>query len=286
MAAQRYPDEYDGIMAGAPAVYWSEIETTMFWPQMYMALTNQFPHECELDAIRTLAIDFCDRFDGVQDYVISDPETCLRVFNPFKFVGLKFICAETNSTIRLSKAAAAVSNATWWGPRKATGESVWYGPEIGADLTGHFSLLGQPSVANTVCDINGTCKGQVNDLTMWWYKNFAAKDPEFDYTKLTHEDFDRLSHLVKEEFASFIETDDPDISDFRDKGGKMITYHGLVSVLLFVEQSATIFFKRKKLTKSVRRHHPRWRVKTLLQQSGQDASRRPRLLPALRDSRL
>jgi len=236
MAAQRYPDMYDGIMAGAPAVYWSEIETSMFWPQVYMVLTNQFPHGCELDAIRTLAIDFCDELDGVRDYIISNPEECLRLFDPFRYVGTKLACAETNGTLQLSKAAAAVSNATWWGPRTSTGERVWYGPKIGADLTGDYSLLSLPSVANTVCDVNGTCKGEVNDLTMWWYRNFAAKDPKFDYTKLTHEEFDRLSRLAKQEFASFIETDDPDLAAFRDRGGKMITYHGLVSALVSVQQ--------------------------------------------------
>jgi hypothetical protein len=228
MAAQRYPDLYDGIMAAAPAVYWSEIEVSLFWPQMYMLLTDQYPRECELDAVRNLAIDFCDELDGVRDRIISKPTECLKLFDPFLHVGRRIACAETNTTVPLSRAAAAVSRAAWRGPRRATGEQVWYGPEIGADLTGHYSLLQQPSVANTICDGQGNCKGSVNNLTMWWYRNFAAKDPKFDYTKLTHEEFDRLSHLAKQEFASFIQTDDPDLGPFKKRGGKMMTYHGLV----------------------------------------------------------
>jgi len=51
MLAQRYPDAYDGIMAGAPGIYWPELLASGQWPQQVMKTLDSYPYGCELDTI-------------------------------------------------------------------------------------------------------------------------------------------------------------------------------------------------------------------------------------------
>jgi hypothetical protein len=64
-----------------------------------------------------------------------------------------------------------------------------------------------------------------------WFKLFVARDPEFDISNLTHAEFDRLAHLGRQMYGSLMNANDPDLAAFRDAGGKMVSFHGLVCVL-------------------------------------------------------
>jgi hypothetical protein len=58
----------------------------------------------------------------------------------------------------------------------------------------------------------------------------VKKDPDWDYTKITSvEEYARLFHASAQEFDSIIGTFDSNLSAFRDVGGKMINFHGMVS---------------------------------------------------------
>jgi hypothetical protein len=60
-----------------------------------------------------------------------------------------------------------------------------------------------------------------------WLRYWVAANPELDMTNLSRKEFDHLSHLGVQRYDSVIGTRDPDITAFRDAGGKMITWHGL-----------------------------------------------------------
>lgn len=224
MLAQRYPDLYDGIAAAAPAVNWNYIFFTMFYPQLIMNLAGQYPQGCELDAITAAAISACDGLDGVVDGVISNPEECH--FDPYTMVGKVFNCSGKDTQI--SEIAATVANVTWTGPKTAGGVNVWSGPQIGSDISGTFSGVG---TAGTNCT-SGTCVGQPQSLSTDWLNYLVQKDPNFDYTNITHEQYDDMFHAALQEYTSSIETADPDLSRFRASGGKIITYHGLADNLI------------------------------------------------------
>lgn len=228
MLAQRYPTAYDGIAAGAPAIYWTELFSTIQWPQQFMNIIGHYPYGCELDAISAAAISDCDGLDGVVDGVISDPDACLASFDPFQLVGTSIDCLQADGQIQISFAAAAVSNATWHGASTADGRPLWHGLSPGADLTGDGpSANGQRGIAATNCS-SGTCVGAPNALGSQWLQLFVAKDPNFHFGNLTHAEFDRIVHASRQEFTSLINTDDPDLSAFRNAGGKMVSFHGLV----------------------------------------------------------
>ncbi|KPM36266.1 hypothetical protein AK830_g10282 [Neonectria ditissima] len=220
MLAQRYPNAYDGILASAPAINWAEVITSGYWPQFLMNQIDHYPHPCEFTYLAQAATDACDLLDGVADGVISDPEACH--FDPFTVVGNTVQCSEGEEIV-LSRGAAVIANATWSGPRASDGRFLWHGLGYSADFTGGQFKAG---VAMTECD-NSTCSGVPSPLTTQWIQLFVQKDASFALTSITHEDLDRIYHAAISEYNSMLGTNDPDLSDFRNAGGKLLTFHGL-----------------------------------------------------------
>lgn len=221
MLAQRYPTAYDGIAASAPAIYLSQFVFGAFWPQLFMALLGEYPHPCEFDAITAAAVAACDSSDGAVDGIVSDPDSCQ--FDPYSLVGTTINCSDTGRDQQISVAAAKVVNATWAGAVSSTGSFLWHGLNRDAVLTGPLGT------ASTECDVNGTCAGKPASLITDWIRLFVQKDPAFSVSNMTHTEFDRLFHASVQQFTSIIGTNDANLAEFRDAGGKMLTYHGLVS---------------------------------------------------------
>ena len=64
--AQRYPENYDGIVAAAPEINFDNLLVAFDWGQVVMRKENYFPPTCEFEAIRQAAIEACDEIDGVK----------------------------------------------------------------------------------------------------------------------------------------------------------------------------------------------------------------------------
>lgn len=64
--AQRYPENYDGIVAAAPGINFDNLLVAFDWGQVVMRKENYFPPTCEFEAIRQAAIEACDEIDGVK----------------------------------------------------------------------------------------------------------------------------------------------------------------------------------------------------------------------------
>lgn len=184
-----------------------------------------------MDALTEAVIAACDPLDGVTDGLISDAEACS--FDPFSMVGKVVNCTATGEEVTISEASADIANLTWTGPRKANGDFLWYGVDYQARLTGSDNPSGTTSdlgYAATTCSSNGTCVGAPTGLGEGWLKYFVRKDPEWNYTQIDSVDeYARMFHASVQQFDSIIGTSDADLSGYRDAGGKLITYHGLVS---------------------------------------------------------
>src|SRR5206468_11063812 len=74
MEAQRYPEEFDGIIAGAPANNWSHLFTGFVWDEQALAQTP-IP-AAKLGVIQNAVLAACDALDGVKDGLIEDPRAC------------------------------------------------------------------------------------------------------------------------------------------------------------------------------------------------------------------
>ncbi|CAM1511653.1 Fc.00g091660.m01.CDS01 [Cosmosporella sp. VM-42] len=226
MLAQRYPDAYDGIVASAPAIYAAELFTSFYWPQLIMNELGQYPRPCEMAYLAKAAVSSCDAIDGVLDGVISNMDACS--FDPFTVVGDTFECVELGRELQISPGAAVVASAAWTGPQDSHGNSLWYGIGYGSEFTGAY---GSPGVADTNCT-SATCVGQPSEMVTQWFQLFLEKNPSYDVHSMTRKDFDRFFHSAVSEYTSAIGTNDPDLSAFRDAGGKLLTFHGLADHLI------------------------------------------------------
>ncbi|CAI6050715.1 unnamed protein product [Clonostachys chloroleuca] len=218
MLAQQYPTAYNGIIAAAPAIDWAGLIMSTIWPRLFMHKEQQFPAGCELTELTSLAVSVCDPLDGVTDGLISEPDACRRAFDPSKYIGTTFNCSTTGQDREISAAAVAVANAVWMGATHADGRFLWHGFDIGADLA---------TIAPTNCTIDGHCTAAPLDTIASVSNYWVTKDINANTTDLTHQDFDTMYRVLKHVFASSLQTNEPDITDFRNAGGKIITFHGL-----------------------------------------------------------
>ncbi|KAH7110826.1 Tannase/feruloyl esterase [Dendryphion nanum] len=218
MFAQRYPDVFDGIAAAAPAINYGNFFLSELYPALIMQSTGEIPQPCELDAVQAAAFKVCDGNDGLVDGIISHPDSC--TFDPYSVVGAALNCSEAPHVKAISKAAARVAEAAWYGARTENGEFLWYTSGIQAPLTGPLAI------ASPACSTNGTCSVLVWPVYADWLRFFLIKDADYSFKDLTRKEFERVYRISVQEYDSIIGTSWADLREFRDAGGKAITYHG------------------------------------------------------------
>jgi feruloyl esterase len=221
--AQRFPDDYDGIISGCPAINWHRFLPADVWPEVVMNNAKNFVPKAKLDAATAAAIASCDEADGVKDGVIDDPIHCS--FDPKELVGKKIGDSD------FTEADADVIRRIWEGPRGKGGRFLWYGMERGSDLSALAGTGGSP------------LSGRPFGIPVDYLKYYLLEDPKWDWTTLTVERFELLWEQSVEEFGAVIGTDNPDLTRFRDRGSKILIIHGLADQL--IPAAGTIdYFKR------------------------------------------
>ena len=219
MEAQKYPGDYNGILAAAPAINWPTLLVAGGWPQIVMNDAGLYPTQCEFSAFTNASIAECDGLDGLVDGIIGNPATC--PFEPSQLVGSNINCGGEKLTI--TPAVADIVRDIWMGPFTPSGNRLWYGTNKGAPL----STLG-----NTTTLANGTTIPVPGFFAASWAQYFLLRDPEFDYTTVKYAEFEEFFLQSNAEYGWVIGTDNPDLSPFRDLGGKMVTWHGLADPLI------------------------------------------------------
>jgi hypothetical protein len=216
MLAQRFPDGYDGILAGAPAIHWDRFHPAQLWPQVVMLEEVGGPISgCKLNAVTAVAVEACDDLDGVTDGVLDDPRRC--DFDPRSLVG-----TEVGTCGVLTAAEAEAIARIWDGPRDVDGMRLWYGIPIGTPLG---------ALAGPFPFFVGLQHAQ------YWIN----QDPAWDWTTLTYESYADFFATSVEKFNDVIGTDDPDLSAFRASGGKLLMWHGWSDPLIFPEGSVDYY---------------------------------------------
>lgn len=209
---QRYPEDYDGLIANCPAIYWNHFLIGYLWPQAVMNDMNNFLAREKLIAVTDAVITACDGDDGLVDGVIDDPFTCK--WDPKEFVGTKV--GETVFT----EADANVVRKIWEGPRGYDGRYLWDGLTRGSYLCDYAITKGDPVV--------GVPDAGVVD----WVKYFLLQDPLWDGRSITRNEYEMLFIQAVDQYASLYETSNTDLSPFRDHGGKLIMTHGLADNMI------------------------------------------------------
>ncbi len=206
MEAQRYPDDYDGILAGAPANYWTHLLATAVWNLQALDGDGYIPAK-KLPAITSAALAACDDKDGVKDGVIENPSRCHFDPSPLLCSG-----PETDSCLT---AAQLKTLKTLYGGLLVGGKRWFPGYSPGGEAApGGWALwITGPSPAHSLTYAFGT----------QFFKNMMFNDPAWDYHTFNAE---RDTKATDEKMASILNATNADLSRFKARGGKLILYHG------------------------------------------------------------
>lgn len=200
--AQRYPEDYDAIVAGAPASNWSPLVSLSVEIQR-----NLGPQGLGLDKLALLkeaAIAQCDALDGVKDRVISEPGRC--GFDPASLQ-----CKNGNTEHCLGAAEVAAAKRIYGGVVDKNGKVRIAG-------TGPASELQWAAFTPSRFDIGTN-----------YFRNVVARDPNWNPAT-----FDVDTDLARAEKVDSGRADamNPDLGRFLSHGGKLITYHGTTDGLI------------------------------------------------------
>lgn len=208
MEAQRFPNDFDGIVAGAPAA-----DFTGIGAQFIKDVRAQFPDPKNLtpllppETMQTVAaqiLDQCDALDGVTDRVMDDPRACK--VDVTRLAGVS--------------AAQAAALQTIYAPTRAGSETVFPGQPFG----GEGEAAGWPGWISGAAPRPGQAAGQPARYAFGTqlFKYLVFNDPDWDYR--TYD----LSTWKKDtaRTASFLNAANPDLDAFRARGGKLLLWHG------------------------------------------------------------
>lgn len=225
MMAQRHPDAYDAILAGAPAIHWDRFQAYQIWPQLAMKFEAGGPMSAAKRALVTSrAVAACDARDGVTDGVIDDPRAC--TYDPTTDLSLtRANCAGDDC---LTPGQAQGVKKIWGGATNVSGSLLWPGIERGADL-GAFSGPNPFPIP-------------IEQARFWTYL-----DPTWDWNTLTYANYEAFFNDNARVVGPVIATDNPDLSAFKARGGKLIMYHGW-SDNLIMPQGTVRYFDRMRQT--------------------------------------
>jgi len=207
MEAQRYPDDYDGIIAGAPANYLTHLFANAVWDLLALRGDAYIPSR-KLPAIEAAALAACDALDGANDGIIADPAHCQ--FDP---AILRCKGAETDSCLTTPQVDALKK--LYAGGRLSNGTPLFpgYTPGGEADPGGWATWITGPAPERSVMYAFGT----------QFFRNMVFNDPTWDYRSFNA---DRDSKVADEKLGPVLNATDPDLSRFQSRGGKLILYHG------------------------------------------------------------
>ena len=224
MEAQRYPQDYNGIVAGAPAINWNRLHVQQMWGAVIMNTENNPLAACKQTVATNAAIASCDAIDGVTDGVIEDPNRC--TFDPKALVG-----TSAGDCGTFTEADANIIRKLWAGPRRQDGSFLWYGLPRGAPL-------------NSISPTGGTpLRPQAFGISLEWFRYFLTQNPQFDWTTITLDRYERFFDQSVEQFGAVIGTDNPDLTEFKNRGGKAIVWHGWADQLISAEGTVD-YYKR------------------------------------------
>jgi Tannase and feruloyl esterase len=227
MEAQRYPQDYNGILAAAPAINWPKLMMQSLWGSVQEKAAGNPVPQCKLAAATAAAISACDAIDGVKDGVIEDPKRCN--FDPKTLLGV-----QAGDCGAFTQADVDMIRKIWQGPVRENGSFLWYGQSPGADLNALVASRGTPIAPQ------GFTFGQD------WLKYWIMQNPQFDWATITPAMYQQLWDRSVEQYGVVIGTDNPDLAAFRDRGGKLLVWHGWADQLITAE--GTIDYYKRVLT--------------------------------------
>jgi hypothetical protein len=107
---------------------------------------------------------------------------------------------------------------------------------LGADFTSVSGTVGDPR------------EGRPYPITPDWWRYFLNENPQWDWTTLTRDSYERYWDQSVEEFSAVPATGNPDLSAFCDRGGRIVLWHGFSDQLIYPEGTINYYQRVEKRT--------------------------------------
>ena len=206
---QRYPDDYDGVIAGAPVYTPVTYSNAILRVQAFHGAPGSNLDPAHIPLISAAVMSACDADDGVEDGIITDPRAC--TWDPAELectddaaASDSCLTASQVGTVRRVYDGVRTTDGEFAAmPLMRGGESDWARRMIGNEQMplGLNALLGAPFMSY-----------------------IALADPDYDILSFDPDrDMARLNGGLA---GAEVHQQDPDITDFVDGGGKLLLWHG------------------------------------------------------------
>jgi feruloyl esterase len=215
MEAQRYPDDYDGIVAGAPAFSWPATAAKFVKECQANYIDAKEPTkpvitEDNLKLIQQIFNAQCDALDGIKDEIISDPRLC-----KIDWSKLPLCKGEVAGKDCFTKQQLLAFKAIYE-PLVIDQAEVYPGYPVG--------LEAEPGGWDTwIAGTNAYVKPSLHHyFGTGVFKYFVFNDPSWDFKKYGFENFQKRVAYT----SAFLDATDTNYTGFKKRKGKMILYHG------------------------------------------------------------
>jgi hypothetical protein len=209
MEAQRFPQDYDGILAGAPANFWTHLLDQALADSQALTLDQaSYIPASKIPVIARAVNATCDAQDGVMDGILNDPTQCH--FDPSVL-----LCERGDAPECLTAPQVTALGKLYSGPEDARGHKVFPGYLPGAeDGPGGWKPW-----------ITGAAPGEslMFAFSTNYFANMVYGKPDWNYKVVN---FDEAVRTSDAKMAKILNATDPNLTAFKARGGKLILYHG------------------------------------------------------------
>ena len=209
MEAQRYPEDYDGILAGAPANYWTHLLSSALWDAQATTLDpDSYIAPSKIPAIALAVLATCDAKDGLKDGIVNDPRQCH--FDP-----ATMLCKQGNSDSCLTKPQVTALEKLYAGAHDAKGTQIFPG----------FVPGGEQGDGGWARWITGNAPGGALLFAFGsgFFRNMVYEQSDWDYKTAKLDD---AVTAADQKFAAVLNSTEPNMKAFQAHAGKLILYHG------------------------------------------------------------
>lgn len=205
MEAQRYPDDYDAIIAGAP-VYTLQVQTSAVLRNNTFARPNAGFSDADLKLAQDAALASCDAADGAKDGLINDPQQC-------RWDPAEIQCTGAKTATCLSPTQVTTLKTAYDGVRSSDGQWAMFPLTRGGEA-------GWSRYMST--DGKGTDPTRGGGLLGLKSLLFGSRAVDFDNFRPNVD----VPQVRSSAFAAMYEAKDPNLSPFFERGGKLLLWHG------------------------------------------------------------
>lgn len=212
MEAQRYPDDYNGILSGDPVIDYTHLQAAHFSIALRTRTVpgSYFPPSM-LPKIEQASLAACDAIDGVRDGLIEDPLKCKFPKDPSVL-----LCNGAQSSTCFTPTQLQTLKDIYAGYRDPRGEVVYPGFMPGHEAGWNIFILAGTDPSQPFTDTSAV--GAVG-----FFKYFVFNDPSWNFMSWN---YDKDMPFADKKLAAEINATNPDLDGFRAHGGKLLLYHG------------------------------------------------------------